>query len=383
MDITARRTSVASVPLRSLALLLLVGLVIAAALAVVVGSQRRLPAPFGPAENGVLVYAADGGIWTSNADGSDARPIVMDDTESLWPIASRQGTRFTFVRPAEGWDILYVANIDGTGVRALTGPLLGLTSIAWSPDGATIAVPHEVGGLPVIDLVASDGSGIRRIETDIPIDNPAWRPGDQGQLLVRGRVGGVAGLYLLNAADAAVLARLDLQGQGLDVGAYDLLEPDWSPDGRRLAYHTLEALPAETSDNPGYRIHVADVDAAGTVTADARLEFDPLADDEFSARWLPTGDRIAFVRFEGCVDSVLVAAPVPGAAAVTAREVPDVCAYEDRWMGYEIAPDGRSLLTWPLGRSTGEVQAYELEPGGTVPPAFTVFQDVTWQRTAR
>jgi hypothetical protein len=381
-DITARRTSVASVPLRPLALLLLVGLVLAAALAVVVGSQRREPAPFGPARNGVLVYAAEGGIWTSNADGSDARPIVMDDVESSWPIASRQGTRFTFVRPADGGDIVYVANIDGTGVRALTEPLLGLTSIAWSPDGATIAVPYEVDGRPVIDLVASDGSGTRRIETTMGLDNPAWRPGDQGQLLVRGRVGDVAAFYLLDADDAAVLARLDLQGQGLDVGAYDLLEPDWSPDGRRLAYHTLEALPLAFAPNPGFRIHVADVDAAGTVTDDTRLEFDPQADDEFSARWLPTGDRIAFVRFDGCVDRVLVAAPVSGAAEVTAREVPDVCAYEDRGVGYEIAPDGGSLLTWPMS-GTGEVQAYPLEPGGTVPPAFTAFQDVTWQRTAR
>ena len=190
-------------------------------------------------------------------------------------------------------------------------------------------------------------------------------------------------LYLLDANGTPSSPGSPCRARVSTVGAYDLLEPDWSPDGTRLVYHTLEALPAASAPNPGFRIHVADVDAAGTVTADTRLEFDPLADDEFSARWLPTGDRIAFVRFEGCVDSVLVAAPARGANAVTAREVPDVCAYEDRWMGYEIAPDGGSLLTWPMGGDSGEVQAYLLAPGGTVPPSFTVFQDVTWQRLAR
>ena len=60
MDLTARAPTITGrqVPLRLIGLVALVVLALAVGAALFVGSQRRLPAPFGPAANGLIVYAA-------------------------------------------------------------------------------------------------------------------------------------------------------------------------------------------------------------------------------------------------------------------------------------------------------------------------------------
>ena len=66
MDISASRTVLPSrFPVRSLALLAILGLLLVAIAAaiVAVGSRPRLPPAFGPARNGALVYARDGDIF--------------------------------------------------------------------------------------------------------------------------------------------------------------------------------------------------------------------------------------------------------------------------------------------------------------------------------
>src|SRR6185503_3879196 len=58
------RLTLQPVPLRTIALLALLGLLLAAAVTLYVGSRPRLPAPFGPAANGLVAYAEGGEIWT-------------------------------------------------------------------------------------------------------------------------------------------------------------------------------------------------------------------------------------------------------------------------------------------------------------------------------
>ena len=58
------RLALGPVPWRTIALLAALVLLLAAAVALYVGSRPRLPAPFGPAANGLVAYAEDGDIWT-------------------------------------------------------------------------------------------------------------------------------------------------------------------------------------------------------------------------------------------------------------------------------------------------------------------------------
>ena len=60
MDLTARAPTITGrqVPLRLIGLVALVVLALVVGATLLVASQRRLPAPFGPAANGLIVYAA-------------------------------------------------------------------------------------------------------------------------------------------------------------------------------------------------------------------------------------------------------------------------------------------------------------------------------------
>ena len=66
MDITTRTIPVVRLPLRQFAIVALLVALLAAALAAYVGSQRRVPAPFGPARNGVIPYISNGDIYVGD-----------------------------------------------------------------------------------------------------------------------------------------------------------------------------------------------------------------------------------------------------------------------------------------------------------------------------
>ena len=52
-----------------------------------------LPAPYGPAENGSIVYGKDGDIWVADAAGDDPRLLIGGPDTDAWPIYSRDGSR--------------------------------------------------------------------------------------------------------------------------------------------------------------------------------------------------------------------------------------------------------------------------------------------------
>ena len=129
-------------------LFLLAALIVALALVAVLvgGSQRKVPAPFGPAANGTLIWDANATIYTSNADGTGIRTVITDVPHAAAPAVSSDGLRIAF------WgdhfpDSLFVANVDGSGVRKLAGDLWIGTDKgpAWSPDGRRLAIQTESG----------------------------------------------------------------------------------------------------------------------------------------------------------------------------------------------------------------------------------------------
>ena len=59
MDVATRVAPSTRLPLRQLGILALIAILVAVAVAVAVGSQQRhLPAPFGPARNGLIPYVS-------------------------------------------------------------------------------------------------------------------------------------------------------------------------------------------------------------------------------------------------------------------------------------------------------------------------------------
>jgi dipeptidyl aminopeptidase/acylaminoacyl peptidase len=215
----------------------------------------------------------------------------------------------------------------------------------------------------------------------MPAAGALWRPPTGNQILFRGGdPTGDGALYLIRP-DGSGLTKLVLPSEGIG-GPNDFSHGiGWSPDGRRLAYETVDTH--DTSANgAGLRIHVADIDPEGTVLLDRRLEFDPQADDELNPAWFPGGDRIAFQTREGSSDYLSVA-PVPGPALHSETGTAQKIGPASRGgggIGYEVAPDGRSLLVLFWTEQT--TWRYDLDTLTATPAALGPLDVSSFQRLA-
>lgn len=172
-------------------------------------------------------------LWLMDADGSDRRMIVGDDTAAA-PAWAPGGGEIAFTDSIG----VSVVSVEGGDVRAATLEPAFPGSLDWSPDGTLLAVSGDDG----IYTVRADGSGSRRLTTEHFDREVAWSP-DGNQLAftrAEGLLSGVRSIYLVNA-DGRRIRRVTS-------GFYDA-SPTWSEDGRRIAFARAPAreLAAEPS----------------------------------------------------------------------------------------------------------------------------------------
>jgi hypothetical protein len=181
MDTTLRLVPVPRVAWLLGIVAILLALVVAA---VLVGSQPRLPAPFGPARNGVLAYASvDGDIYALDPTTRASTLVIGGPARDIAPTYSPAGTRFAFGRQGESanlWQVM-VADADGSSVRALAPPR-AITGWAWSPDGSSIAISDA--DAPGFSILYLDGRPPLAVDLGMAVESLQWRPG--GRDLVSG-----------------------------------------------------------------------------------------------------------------------------------------------------------------------------------------------------
>src|SRR5439155_22110724 len=102
VDIFRQPILVPRLPWRSIALAIVLLLLLLAAAAVYIGGQQRIPAPFGPARNGLAAYAADGDIYTVDPGTGAATAIVAGPAAAQAPPSSPAGRHLAFEPPAGG-----------------------------------------------------------------------------------------------------------------------------------------------------------------------------------------------------------------------------------------------------------------------------------------
>src|SRR5262245_18083114 len=260
MDLTMRRPLVAGTNMRTLAILAVIGLLIAAIAAYAVGTQHRLPPPFGLAAPGLIGTGLNGDLSVANPDGTGLRTIVTGPDQDEGINFSRDGTRIVFNRlQSDGTSMPMTADANGGGLRPLVDRPIGMAWwFDWSPAGDQVAIAYDVGGHSVLVLVRVDDPGNVRTLEFPGIDSagyPTWRAPDGREIVF---VGNPAG------GPRAQLYRVHADGTGLvPVGPaylseYILFGLQVSPDGRLALYWNIENDSAGGTRAP--RIHEVDLD---------------------------------------------------------------------------------------------------------------------------
>ena len=194
--------------------------------------DKRLPA--WTRDGRIAYHTSNLGYYVMRLREEDRQPLLS----TLWPIKdvawSPDGAWLALTRLETGLvenADLWVADAGGTHRRLMT-PEPGVQHHgAWSPDGRRLVYIDDRGyGAHELYLINADGSGRQRLTNNAGREYfPAWSP-DGTHIIFTADLDGDYNVWLMNA-DGTDLKQLTT-ATGLDTRAA------WSPDGRHLAFTT-------------------------------------------------------------------------------------------------------------------------------------------------
>jgi dipeptidyl aminopeptidase/acylaminoacyl peptidase len=371
MAVVTRRPVVApSVPWRTIGTLAVILILIVAALAAYIGSQTRLPAPFGPARNGLIVYETGGDIYTADPVTGTATAIVTGPEVDSAPIWSRDGTHVAFERVVDGASSrLLVAGLDGRDIIAVTPePLDRLADHAFSPDGRELVITSGPAASRTLWIAKADGSGIRQLDVGMSVDGPSYRPTDGTEIVFTSGSSPLGnGIYAVDVRSGGVRT---IVAPSVAVGIDRVRS---APDGSRLAYAVRAVDPARNT----YVIHVIAADGTGDVI----LPMPPGATFQDAPVWSNDGQRLAVARGYGLHNEDMAMATLPadgsGVGVETEHGLTGCCDTV-----YEWAPDDTTILMKPFDLVGRPLPPLFWDPlDGSIRPArWTATSDPAWQR---
>ena len=213
-----------------------------------------------------------------------------------------------------GGGTIVTENIDGTGRKTVvpltSGVAVGATEPAWSADGTKLAYSSKIGGTGGIFIVNADGSGVKRVTSDVTDGEPTWSPDGTKLAFVHVSTG------------RRRLVTTNLDGSGLTVVtpnlARDVDDPEWSPDGTRLTF-------SDFAD-----VYVVNADGSNLVNLTADPAQSSRADNP---TWSPDGSKIAYTYN---ISQIKAVASGGGAATTLGTSLGEV--WEISW-----SPDGSKI----------------------------------------
>lgn len=222
--------------------------------------------------DGKLLFTADGGILTANADGTNMRLLFR--FKGVRRVAlSPDGRRVIFDNDFD----VFAANIDGSDLKPVANnPDIFEFASSFSPGGQKVAfVTIDDKNLTYgIWLMDPDGSNKSRIllTKESVLRHPRWSP-DGNQISYFGVRKGKPVIWVMDR---------DGRGRIRLTSDFDIArQASWSHDGRRFVYSSRKA--------GSFDLWTMDVDGS------RKARITDIAGDEAKPVWSPNNEKIAFV----------------------------------------------------------------------------------------
>jgi Tol biopolymer transport system component len=250
-----------------------------------------------PGRDGLIAYVSHGswvsrtyGIVLVKADGTGRRDLTRNYRDSS-PAWSPDGSKVVFVRAGR----LYVSGSDGSGLRRITPLRLNrVFDPTWSPDGRSIAFVRG----RTIYVMRSNGAAIHPIfqRARVLVNRPSWSPDgkwiafglwpeDSYDGTIDGFTGSIAIVQSTGGGFRYVTEGRTMDASsdpGTDANDY---EPDWSPDGTRLAFTRIVWSCGSKCDHEELYSVAADGSDPRWISTDTSYT-------AHRPSWSPRGDRI-------------------------------------------------------------------------------------------
>jgi hypothetical protein len=207
---------------------------------------------------------------------------------------SPDGRYLAFAAQHGGKDVLYVLDVRSRKIwRRFRLPLEGVTGPSFSPDGRRLVISGNTGGATDLYIVELATGDLTRLTNDRFGDlQPQWSP-DGKRIAFASDRGADADLALLRFPHWQI-TMLDLEKGSVTVlpdQAGLNINPQWSPDGKAIAYVSDRAGSAnlfmyDVEQNQHFQL----TDVVGGVTG--LTEYSP------AISWAHEADRLAFTYFE-------------------------------------------------------------------------------------
>lgn len=163
-------------------------------------------------------------VYLCDADGQNLRQLTRDNTISMAPKWSPDGSRFVYTSFRSHFPDVYLVNLN-TGDRQCIANYPGLnTSAAFSPDGREVALILSKDGNPDLYVKDLDGGGLTRLTSTrrAAEASPAWSPDGQQIAFVSDRSGSPQ-LYVMDRSGGEPRRLTSRGSQNVD--------PDWGANG--------------------------------------------------------------------------------------------------------------------------------------------------------